>query len=163
MWPTSYWRASSTPRSWNGGYLTPTFEHRLWRVEPLVLIVSPDHALAEAGCIERDRLVDLPMLGGEPGSGTGRLLTEYFGELGVPRSGMQLGSTEAVKQAVRAGLGVSLVMASAVQDEVRSGALVALPIPGLEKRLQLIWRKPPGNLHPPGFVRHLLEEADLAG
>ena len=24
MWPTSYWRASSTPRSWNGGYLTPT-------------------------------------------------------------------------------------------------------------------------------------------
>ncbi|HBT6884066.1 TPA: LysR family transcriptional regulator, partial [Klebsiella pneumoniae] len=108
-------------------------------------------------------LVDLPMLGGEPGSGTGRLLTEYFGELGVPRSGMQLGSTEAVKQAVRAGLGVSLVMASAVQDEVRSGALVALPIPGLEKRLQLIWRKPPGNLHPPGFVRHLLEEADLAG
>ncbi|MCT2447763.1 LysR family transcriptional regulator [Klebsiella pneumoniae] len=141
----------------------PDFEHRLWRVEPLVLIVSPDHALAEAGCIERDRLVDLPMLGGEPGSGTGRLLTEYFGELGVPRSGMQLGSTEAVKQAVRAGLGVSLVMASAVQDEVRSGALVALPIPGLEKRLQLIWRKPPGNLHPPGFVRHLLEEADLAG
>ncbi|VDL20735.1 Tyrosine recombinase XerC [Pseudomonas aeruginosa] len=92
------------------------------------------------------------MLGGEPGSGTGRLLTEYFGELGVPRSGMQLGSTEAIKQAVRAGLGVSLVMASAVQDEVRSGALVALPIPGLEKRLQLIWRKPPGNLHPPGFV-----------
>lgn len=80
----------------------PDFEHRLWRVEPLVLIVSPDHALAEAGCIERDRLVDLPMLGGEPGSGTGRLLTEYFGELGVPRSGMQLGSTEAVKQAVRA-------------------------------------------------------------
>lgn len=103
----------------------PDFEHRLWRVEPLVLIVSPDHALAEAGCIERDRLVDLPMLGGEPGSGTGRLLTEYFGELGVPRSGMQLGSTEAVKQAVRAGLGVSLVMASAVQDEVRSGALVS--------------------------------------
>ena len=39
----------------------PDFEHRLWRVEPLVLIVSPDHALAEAGCIERDRLVDLPM------------------------------------------------------------------------------------------------------
>ncbi len=37
----------------------PDFEHRLWRVEPLVLIVSPDHALAE-GCIERDRLVDLP-------------------------------------------------------------------------------------------------------
>ncbi|AXS38594.1 hypothetical protein D0897_26840 (plasmid) [Klebsiella pneumoniae] len=90
------------------------------------------------------------------------ITTDYLQQC-LPRSGMQLGSTEAVKQAVRAGLGVSLVMASAVQDEVRSGALVALPIPGLEKRLQLIWRKPPGNLHPPGFVRHLLEEADLAG
>ena len=54
---------------------------------------------------------------------------------------------------------MSLVMASAVQDEVRSGALVALPIPGLEKRLQLIWRKPPGNLHPPVFVRHLLADS----
>ncbi|MGV8637436.1 LysR substrate-binding domain-containing protein, partial [Pseudomonas aeruginosa] len=91
----------------------PDLEHRLWRVETLVLIVSPDQPLAEEGCVGRDSLVDLPMLGGEPGSGTGRLLTEYFGELGVPRSGMQIGSTEEVKQAVREGLGVSLVMASA--------------------------------------------------
>ncbi|MAL37609.1 MAG: LysR family transcriptional regulator, partial [Pseudomonas sp.] len=36
------------------------------------------------------------------------------------------------------------------------------PIPGLEKRLQLIWRKPPGNLHPPGFVRHLLADCCLS-
>ncbi|QIB50094.1 LysR family transcriptional regulator [Pseudomonas sp. OIL-1] len=141
----------------------PDFEQRQWRVEPLVLIVGPDHPLAGAESIERARLVELPMLGGEPGSGTGRLLTEYFGELGVPRSGMQLGSTEAVKQAVRAGLGVSLVLASAVCDEVRSGTLVALPIPGLEKHVQLIWRKPPRNLPPPGFVVHLLETEAAVG
>lgn len=139
------------------------FEHHLWRIEPLVLIVCPDHPLAGAKSVEPARLVELPMLGGEPGSGTGRLLTEYFGELGVPRSGMQLGSTEAVKQAVRAGLGVSLVLASAVRDEVQNGTLVALSIPGLEKRLQLIWRKPPRDLPPPGFVVHMLGAMAVGG
>ena len=41
---------------------------------------------------------------------------------------MQLGSTEAVKHAVHAGLGISLVMESAVKHEQASGWLHAIPI-----------------------------------
>lgn len=136
----------------------PGFEQRRWRVEPLVLIVAPGHPLASSPSIERKTLLELPMLGGEPGSGTGRLLSEYLGELMLPPNRMQLGSTEAVKRAVRSGLGVSLVMASSVRDEVQHDLLAAIPVVGLQKELQLIWPRPAGHLQPPGFVQHLLAQ-----
>jgi DNA-binding transcriptional LysR family regulator len=41
---------------------------------------------------------------------------------------IQLGSTEAVKRAVQAGLGISLVMASAVELESREGRLKAIAL-----------------------------------
>src|SRR3546814_11728194 len=44
----------------------------------------------------------------------------------------QLGSTEAVKQAVRAGLGVSIVLEGSVEEEVRAGSLRALPLADAE-------------------------------
>ena len=75
------------------------------------------------------------------------------GEHAVRRTGMvedvaqpqervrrELGSTEAVKRAVAAGLGVSLVLESAVVDEVAAGRMAALPVSGatLEKTLWAI-------------------------
>jgi DNA-binding transcriptional LysR family regulator len=40
----------------------------------------------------------------------------------------RLGSTEAVKQAVKAGLGVSVVIESAVEEERRAGTLLVCPL-----------------------------------
>lgn len=116
---------------------------RLWKQEPVVLIVSPDHALAGRAEITRAELRTLTLLGGEPGTGTGRLLGTYLG--GALQAGMQLGSTEAVKRAVRENLGVSIVLASAVTDEVRLGELraIALHEPPLHKDLFLIARNTP--------------------
>ena len=79
-----------------------------------------------------------PLIGGEPGTGTARLLQERLGiAAGKLKAGPQLGSTEAVKQAVRAGLGVSVALASAVHDELAAGRLVAPRLRGgrLAKRL----------------------------
>ncbi|WP_328185912.1 LysR family transcriptional regulator [Marinobacter sp. OP 3.4] len=131
-----------------------------WRQEPLVLIVHPDNPLARQATISRDQLAGLSLLGGEPGTGTGRLLTRFFADGGpLPTVTMQLGSTEAVKQAVRAGLGISLVMASAVEEEVRAGSLCAVPVAGaeLQKEVFVTWRETPFPV--PGvhqFVDHLL-------
>ena len=75
---------------------------------------------------------------------------------------MQLGSTEAVKQAVKAGLGVSLVLASAVTEEVGSGSLCAVPFSGagLDKELMVVWRENPAKSDQlPGFISHLLNES----
>ncbi|WP_334188322.1 LysR family transcriptional regulator [Noviherbaspirillum sp.] len=109
----------------------PGFVAGIWRREELVLIVPPQHEWAALPGISPERLRGLSFLGGEPGTGTGRRLQQCLGDvahtIGVA---MQLGSTEAVKHAVHAGLGMSLVMASAVEKEHRDGWLHAIPIDG---------------------------------
>lgn len=102
------------------------FPATLWREEPLVAIVASDHPWAGRGAISADDLKEAPILGGEPGSGTGRLLRDRL-SLTAPAV-RQLASTEAVKRSVRAGLGVSIVLAASVADEVAAGHLVALDI-----------------------------------
>jgi DNA-binding transcriptional LysR family regulator len=117
------------------------FAATTWMIEPLVVIVSPDHRWASMETIPLNDLPNEIMLGGEKGSGTGRVLKEQLGEVAdllQIRSG--LGSTEAVKKAVQAGAGASIVMRSSVADEVASGRLVAKPIEGapLTKDLKLV-------------------------
>jgi DNA-binding transcriptional LysR family regulator len=144
----------------------PGFLWKLWRTEPIVLIVLPDHPLASRAQVSQDDLATLDLLGGEPGTGTGRLLDAYFGVGATkPRVSLQLGSTEAVKAAVKAGLGVSLVLASSVAEEVRSGSLRAIPVvrPKLQKDLFVIWRDGGTRRIPVhAFVAHLLAN-DVTG
>ncbi|WP_339842544.1 LysR family transcriptional regulator [uncultured Halopseudomonas sp.] len=132
-----------------------------WRREPLVLIVPPDHPLAGETAINREQLSQLSLLGGEPGTGTGRLLNRFFEGGPMPTVSRQLGSTEAVKQAVKAGLGVSLVMASAVEEEARAGSLRAIPVAGtgLLKDLFVTWRGSKDATSAPRFVDHLLTQS----
>lgn len=107
----------------------PGFLARIWRDEPVVVIVPPDHPWSARRAIDRHELANEPLIGGEPGTGTARLLQQELGiHPGKLKAGLQLGSTEAVKHAVRAGLGISLTLASAVRDEVRTGMLCALHV-----------------------------------
>jgi molybdate transport repressor ModE-like protein len=137
----------------------PGFTAQLWRSEELVVIVPPHHPWRKLPCIPMRLLNGIKLLGGEPGTGTGRLLKQHFGEQAKNlHISMQLGSTEAVKQWVKAGLGVSLVLAGTVAQEHKTGALRAIPIEGhpLEKKLFVVWN----NAHLPDslplqFVRIL--------
>jgi len=107
----------------------PGFEARIWHRENLVVIVPPEHPWARRKSIDRSALLREPLIGGEPGTGTARLMQQAFGiEAGALKIGLRLGSTEAVKQAVRAGLGVSITLEAAVSDEVRAGVLHALRV-----------------------------------
>ncbi|SKA40870.1 DNA-binding transcriptional regulator, LysR family [Enhydrobacter aerosaccus] len=102
------------------------FDAKVWREEPIVVIVPPDHRWARRAWIDKATLMEEPLIGGEPGTGTARLLQDRLGiDIAALKSGLQLGSTEAVKQAVRAGLGVSVALESAVREEIASGVLVA--------------------------------------
>jgi DNA-binding transcriptional LysR family regulator len=136
-----------------------------WHREPVVLIVPPGHPLGRRCTITREELIGTPMLGGEPGTGTGRLLQTYFGHGAAPIVKMHLGSTEAVKQAVAAGLGISLVLASAVRRETAAGELRAIPFanPSPVKDLYAIWPEfiAPSD-RPPAFVQHLLHNRCLS-
>lgn len=107
----------------------PGFVADVWRRERLVVIMAPSHPWAGQHSVPREQLLDTPLIGGEPGTGTGRLLGEAFGsDAARLRIDMALGSTEAVKHAVKAGLGVSLVLAGAVGEEVAAGSLAARPV-----------------------------------
>lgn len=122
----------------------PGFVSRVWRTEDIVAIVAPDHPWARMPCVNRAQLSQTPMLGGESGTGTGRLLAEYLDvELAALPVGARLGSTAAVKQWVKAGMGVSLVLAGTIEDEVKTTQLVAIPLEGSptpRKALHVIWR-----------------------
>ncbi len=101
----------------------------------------------------------MPLIGGEEGTGTGRVLRNYFAEGDMPTISMRLGSTEAVKRAVEAGLGVSLVLDCAVEQEVREGRLWAISLRDapLQKSLCLVWREDLPNDEP--LLLHLIAAA----
>jgi len=112
-----------------------------FRKEPLVVIVGPNHPWATRSAVEADELASQILLGGEAGTGTITLLRKQLGPLANRLTAVGgFGNTEAVKRAVRAGRGISLVLAAAVADEVKAGQLIALPLSGIElaKELKII-------------------------
>jgi DNA-binding transcriptional LysR family regulator len=137
------------------------FDATVWRRERLLVIVAPDHPWAVRGSVAPAELGGETILGGEIGSGTGTALRQALGALADKlnvRSGY--GSTEAVKRAVRAGHGISIVLAASVVDELQSGRLRAVELRGtaLEKRISLVVPKgvPPTSAAM-AFVRHVVD------
>jgi len=143
----------------------PDFCQHSWRREPLVVIVAPDHPWANRSAIEPSELLSETLLGGEPGTGTNTILKREFGELADRLTVVGgLGNTEAVKRAVRAGRGVSLVIAAAVTDEIKASQLVALPLSGIElaKELKIILPSGLPEASPTSrFLNYVLENADI--
>jgi LysR family transcriptional regulator, transcriptional activator of the cysJI operon len=93
---------------------------------------------ADRASVSVDELAGETLLGGEPASGTGTLLHSTLGaDAAQLPAAVNLGSTAAVKAAVQAGLGVSLVLAAAADAEVAAGRphTLALDGPPLRKTL----------------------------
>jgi DNA-binding transcriptional LysR family regulator len=95
--------------------------------DELVLIVSPRHRWARRREVAAADLSDEPLLVREEGSATRRVTERALEQAGVGwRVSMELGHTEAIKQAVMAGLGVAFVSVHAVRGEVASRRLMAV-------------------------------------
>mgnify|MGYP000449937512 FL=1 len=103
----------------------------------------------------------------EPGSGTCQAMERHFAEQGVEiRQGMQMTRNEAIKQAVRAGLGLSIVSIHTIDLELKTGRLVILDVDGFPIKRQwfLVYRKGK-RLSPPGqaFRAFVLSESKNVG
>ncbi|GAC1402366.1 MAG: LysR family transcriptional regulator [Ktedonobacteraceae bacterium] len=95
----------------------------------LVPIASPQHELVGQSGISLERLAHEPFLLREMGSGTRAALEEMFEIAGLPlKTTMVLGHVEAIKQAVAAGLGISVLSFVAVRREVHHGMLAILDV-----------------------------------
>jgi LysR family transcriptional regulator, low CO2-responsive transcriptional regulator len=77
---------------------------------PLVVFAPANHPLAGEKDIPIERLVDEPFIMREPGSGTRRTVQQLFDEHGLKvKVKLELGSNEAIKQAIAGGLGISVL------------------------------------------------------
>jgi DNA-binding transcriptional LysR family regulator len=103
--------------------------------DDIVLIVSASHPWQGRKQVGLDELRGEPLLLRERGSGTRAALEGALARAGHEISAFrvvgEMGSTQAIKQAVKAGVGVSLVSRRAVEEECRAGSLWGLRVKDL--------------------------------
>jgi DNA-binding transcriptional LysR family regulator len=106
--------------------------------DELVLVVSQKHRLAQREKVRAAELAEEIFILREKGSGTREIMEEEMGRAGVPlRNAMELGSTEAIKQAVAANLGVSIVSIHSVTQEALLGRLCLVRVSDLDLHRQI--------------------------
>jgi DNA-binding transcriptional LysR family regulator len=106
-------------------------EAQNFKANPLVVIASPTHPLAGQAHVSMARLAEEVLVMREPGSGTRAAAERHFAGLGLTmRAGCEFGTNEAIKQAVRAGLGVAIVSAQTIELELQTRCLAVLPVEG---------------------------------
>lgn len=101
----------------------------------LVAIARRDHPLAKKKRILLTRLAEEPFLMREPTSGTRMALERLLEERGVHvRTRMELGSNEAIKQAVLGGMGVAVLSRHSLVLETHNGEIATLDVQGFPIR-----------------------------
>ncbi len=113
--------------------------------DELVLVVPPGHPWAARAAVDPGELPGQPFLQREVGSGTRRSVEGALRQAGVDVGALtvvaQLGSTEAVRQGVKAGLGLAMISNLAVDEDARRGALHIVPLRGVDfrRRFYTVW------------------------
>lgn len=97
----------------------------------LVVAAAPNHPMAKARGISLETLSRERIIMREKGSGTRQLLENLFTGQGLQINPyMELESSEAIKQCVMAGLGISLLSQHNLQMELASNHITILPVNG---------------------------------
>ena len=98
---------------------------------PYVIVAAPGHPLVEERRVARARLVREPFIVREQGSDTWRSMEDAFGgDIGDLNAAMEIRSTETIKQAVMAGMGLSFLSAHTIARELAAGSLAVLDVEG---------------------------------
>ena len=112
-------------------------------VDEEFVVIHPSHEAGIPAVCTPEELQALPLIAFEAGSGTRDLIDRWFRSAGLAVTPvMQLGSIEAIKRMVRAGLGYSIVPRMAVeQAEDRYGLTVHSLAPSLYRQLAVVMRQ----------------------
>jgi len=103
---------------------------------PYVIVASPDHPLAGMRQIPRSALNRERFVQREHGSDTWNSMREVFGrQFSRLNIAMQIQSTETIKQAVVAGMGLAFLSAHTLALDLRAGNLVVLDVQGFPAML----------------------------
>lgn len=105
---------------------------------PYVVVAAPDHALVGQARIGMEELLQHPFVVREHGSDTWQSMEDAFGaHMDGMRVAMAIRSTETIKQAVIAGIGLGFLSAHTIGRELADRSLVVLPVDGFP--LMLNW------------------------
>jgi DNA-binding transcriptional LysR family regulator len=131
--------------------------------DEIILVSTPK--VQPSKPISLDKLATMPFLQREKGSGTRQTFENFLEQKKLSSENFNivatLGSTSAVKQAVKEGLGTSVISRIAVQEELDSGILHEIPIRNMEmKRNFYLVRQSKRTLPPQytAFCKHLKAE-----
>lgn len=108
------------------------------------VVASPEHPLAGKRKVALKQLENERFLVRESGSGNRKVVGEFFSEQGIKiNPSMELGSAEAIKQGVMAGLGISALSLHNLRLEVAAKQIVVLKVEGfpLRRRWNVVHRK----------------------
>lgn len=117
---------------------------------PMVVFARADHRLARRKRIPFSALATEPFLMREPGSGTRKVAYDAFDRHGIePNVRMELSTNEAIKQAILAGLGISILSRYTLGLDTGDDRLVELRVEGFP--IERVWQfvTPVGKRIPP--------------
>jgi DNA-binding transcriptional LysR family regulator len=135
----------------------------------MVVVAPPGHALARKNRVTLRQLAAHPLVLREPGSGLRHCFVKALDRAGHALSDLrvvlELGSNEAIKEAVVRGVGVAVLSTLAVRKDIAAGRLLALEVEGLvcDREMFVVTDRrrvlsPQARL----FVTHLEAVPDLA-
>jgi DNA-binding transcriptional LysR family regulator len=105
-------------------------------IDELVVVVPAGHAWAGRRVVGLVDVRSEPLIVREPGSGSREALERALHEAGMAldafRVAGEIGSTQAIKQAVRAGVGITIMSKRAVEDECRAGLVHCVKVRDLK-------------------------------
>jgi len=112
------------------------------RVDQLVVIMPNSHQLAKETTLRVNDILSHPFICRESGSGTQEAITNYIKEQGSDNKlnvCFELSSPEAIKGAVEAGMGISIVSRASIEKELKLGTLTAVELaPKLERPFSFV-------------------------
>lgn len=113
------------------------------RKDELVVVLPPEHELAKKKSISVKEMLNYPFICREEGSGTRGVIVEHLKSQGLGKHALkaclELGSPEAVKGAVEAGMGISVLSSVSISKELKLGTLKSVPLnPPLSREFSFV-------------------------
>ena len=137
--------------------------------DELILAVHPEHPWANGKPVSLAKVMEEPFIMREPESGTRKVFSGILAENGLKENDLrevaEIGSTAAIKEAVKAGIGISILSRCALKDDINCGRITAVTIQSqtMERSFYLVQRKN-RELSPVAsvFLEYLHENEDSA-
>jgi len=113
------------------------------RKDDMVVVVPKDHELTKLDKVSVEELLKYPFICREQGSGTREVIAEHLRSNGVGKHALkaclELGSPEAVKGAIEAGMGISVLSSVSITKEMKLGTLKTIPLdPPLSREFSFV-------------------------